>query len=69
MEKSIIEKSKELMEKHVVKDATQIEMYLKISDLNKKLIENGLSKQRGYNLLTTEEICSQSLTVSFTQTF
>jgi hypothetical protein len=69
MEKSIIEKSKELMENHIAQDVTQLEMYLKMSALNKKLIENGLSKQRGYNLLTTEEICSQSLTVNYTQTF
>lgn len=69
MENSIIDQSKNLIDNHVAKDMSQLDLYLKISELNKSLIENGLSKPRGYNLLTTEEIYSQCLTMNFSQTF
>lgn len=69
MENSIVEQSENLLDKHVAEDKSQLELYLRISELNKSLIASGLSKPRGYNLLTTEEIYSQSLTANFSQTF
>ena len=69
METSIVTQSKNILDEHVAKDQSQLELYLKISELNKSLVDSGLSKSRGYNLLTTEEIYSQSLTANFSQTF
>jgi len=69
METSIVDKSKNVIDKYDAKDKSQLELYLKISELNKRLIESGLSKSRGYNILTTEEIYSQNLTSNFAQIF
>lgn len=67
MENSIIEKSKELIDNYVITDISQLEAFLDISKKNKRLVENGLSKERGYNLLTTEEIYNQIQAANFSQ--
>lgn len=67
MENSIVDKSKDVIDSYDTNDKSQFDMYLRILERNKVLIENGLSKSRGYNILTTEEIYNQCKTINFSQ--
>lgn len=67
MENSIVDKSKNLVDSHTANDKSQFDRYLSISERNRNLIECGLSKSRGYSILTTEEIYCQPTTIGFTQ--
>lgn len=67
MENSIVDRSNDIIDSHDINDNSQFDMYLRILERNKVLIKNGLSKSRGYNILTTEEIYNQSKTINFSQ--
>ena len=66
MEKSILEQAENILDIYKVKDCSQLETFLEISELNRKLEKSGLSNPRGYNILTTEEIYNQK-NVNFSQ--
>ncbi len=57
-----------LIDNYTIKDTNRISSFERIAELNHTLISRGLSKPRGFNLLTTEEIYNRVTTASFVQT-
>ena len=66
MENNISEKVEELIKtKHI--DNTQLNEFIKANEEYKKLIQEGLTMERGFNLLTTQEIYNPALNCSHKQ--
>lgn len=66
MEKKISEIPEELINSKT-HDAEKLQDLINAIDEYKRLIDEGLTAKRGYNLLTTEEIFNPALNCSFGQ--
>jgi hypothetical protein len=66
MEKNISEKVEDLI-KTKYPDNAQLNEFIRANEEYKKLIQEGLTMKRGFNILTTEEIHNPALNCSHSQ--
>ena len=66
MEKNISEKVEDLIQKKSPENA-QINDFIRANEEYEKLIQDGLTTKRGYNIMTTEEIYNPALNFSYSQ--
>jgi hypothetical protein len=68
MENNIVDKIENLIESNVP-DNAQINDFIRVTEEYQKLVNEGLTIKRGFNLMTTEEIYNDSSNYSLNQTF
>ncbi len=61
MKKKLADKLDDLIKTKVVSNDTQINAFIKANEDYQKLLQEGLTTKRGFNLMTTEEIYSPIL--------
>ncbi|MCX6251613.1 MAG: hypothetical protein NTX61_12780 [Bacteroidetes bacterium] len=66
MKKNISEKVEDLL-KTKISDNAQINQFIRANEEYEKLIHDGLTIKRGYNIMTTEEIYNPGLNCSYSQ--
>jgi len=68
MEKNISEDIEDLIKTKSPVNA-QINEFIRADEEYQKLIQNGVTMKRGFNIMTTEEIYNPALNSSFSQTW
>lgn len=66
MEKNISEKVEDLI-KTKSPDNAQLNEFIRANEEYQKLIQEGLTMKRGFNIMTTEEIYNPALNCSYSQ--
>lgn len=66
MKENIAEKVEDLIKSNTP-DNAQINGFIKANEEYEKLVQEGLTNKRGFNIMTTDEIYNPSLNSSFSQ--